>query len=99
MCPKFTETEGCRTWQEEFDRRWASGKYRRERSRMFARMGDRVVDDTGKLFTRKGEDCCGCGRSETAADDSDIMGRGPRWRGPGGRQMKAKNPHARSRWF
>jgi len=90
MCPKFTETEGARTWQQEFDRRVKSGKYKTDGG---WRMGKRVADDTGHMFTRKGGDCCGCGRSTLAADERENINRGPKWTGPGGRQMKAKNPH------
>jgi hypothetical protein len=97
MCPKFTETEGARTWQAEFDRRWASGQYKKSSGTW--RMGKRVADDTGKLFTREGADCCGCGRSTLAADDRENINRGPRWTGPRGRSMSQRNPRAKSYWF
>jgi hypothetical protein len=89
MCPKYSNTNK-RDWQQEFDRRVKSGEYKTDKG---WRMGRRVADDTGKLFTRDGADCCGCGRSQTAADEDDNMRRGPRFNG-----KTVRNPHGRG-WF
>lgn len=90
MCPKYTQT-GRGDWQREFDRRVASGEYKVDSG---WRMGKRVADDTGKMFTRAGGDCCGCGRSTLAADPMENQRRGPRFNG-----KTVKNPHGGSGCF
>lgn len=96
MCPKIPSASNA-DWQREFDQRVASGRYRTD---THWRMGRRVADDTGKLFTRSGAPCCGCGKSETAADDNDNRNRGPRYRQGGqGRMVSARNPHGSVRGF
>ena len=58
-------------WEEEYDRRVASGEYRTDKMSNFLNpfrpSETRVADDEGTMRRRNGEGCCGCGKwsSET----------------------------------
>lgn len=62
-------------WEEEFDRRVASGNHRTDRMTNFLNIFRpselRVEDDEGTMRRRNGEGCCGCGKwsSETYRQD------------------------------
>jgi hypothetical protein len=67
-----------KAWEEEFDRRVASGKYKTDKMDNFLNPSRpteiRVEDDAGTMRRRNGEGCCGCGKwhTETFAKDPEY---------------------------